>query len=138
MASSSSYVCARCSGERLQERPDLVYCGLWSLTQLPEPSACSGCWTTTGLHSPGHGIGVQEVWWGTRAVPNKSEWPQPQRLSAAELWLCIAFSSWSSAAAGGTWIWALRFTCTESGSAKGVDRSGACSHIIKLLSLIHI
>lgn len=36
-----------------------------------EPSACSGCWTATGLHNPGHGLGVH-MWWETRAVPSRS------------------------------------------------------------------
>lgn len=50
-ASSSSDVCTQCFGERPQKRPDLAFHRLWSRAELPEPSACSGWWTTTGLRS---------------------------------------------------------------------------------------
>lgn len=60
-ASSSSYVCTQCCGERPQKRPDLAYHRLWSHAELPEPSACSGCWTITGLHSVNPHISLATV-----------------------------------------------------------------------------
>lgn len=131
-ASSSSDVCPRCFGERLQKRPDLAVephraPGAPSLLRVLDYSRST---QREPPHSPGHSIAVQGTWWGTSGVPNRAEWPQPHRLGAAERWLCVAFGSWSSA--GGTWIWALVFTCAASGTTKRVDRSGACSNIVKL------
>ena len=60
-ASSSSDVCTQCFGERPQKRPDLAYHRLWSHTELPEPSACSGCWATTGLHGVNPHIALATV-----------------------------------------------------------------------------
>lgn len=60
-ANPSSDVCTQCFGERPQKRPDLTYDRLRSRTELPEPSACSGCWATTGLHGVKPHVAVATV-----------------------------------------------------------------------------
>lgn len=91
--SSSSDVHA----QRLERgcRRAIAYRRLRGSAELPEPSGCSGCWTT-GLHSgiptsSARSTGVQEAQQGTTTVPKRTERPQPHRLGATELWLCLAF-----------------------------------------------